>query len=262
MSHAKGKSKRIMPFIVFTPKRPLNHWVQECWQLNVPEGRYDYRSVPDNCIDLIINLTDPTEIFIVSPFSMVQVFEMTGPVTYFGIRFRPLQQQSIISLPTGGWYNADNVINAADLLSTPLLNALRADAYKRKTFQARCLSLSAVLLDVLQHRELDPRLQRYIQYCLKNITSRINLSDKQCAKFGVSARQLRRLTALQLGLTPRDFAKVLRFQHALRSMIFEDNVAPWAQSYYDQPHFIRDFKGLTGVTPNEFERLSVLYNTQ
>ena len=97
---------------------PVNTCVQEFWQLNVPQGTYNYRSVPDNCVDMIINLTAPEEVFVVTPFSSVKEFEMIGPVSYFGIRFHTLGSSSFIhSMPMGEWNNADNVINVDELLT-------------------------------------------------------------------------------------------------------------------------------------------------
>lgn len=243
------------------PISPLSNWVQEFWQLNVPNGKYFYRSVPDNCVDIIINLTFPEEAFIVTPFSSAKVFEMTGPVSYFGIRFRILGHHAIIQAPLAEWSNDDNVISLSDILPKHLLSALNNSAYQVMPFQKRCEFFSQVLLAVLRSSEVDHRLIRYILYCDRSFASNIDLSNKQCSKFGVSARHLRRLTSQYLGLSPREFAKVYRFQKTLRAMRMENCVNVWAHYYYDQPHFNRDFKNMSGVTPSEFRSMSVLYNT-
>jgi AraC-like DNA-binding protein len=39
-----------------------------------------------------------------------------------------------------------------------------------------------------------------------------------------------------------------------------EDKAAWADCYHDQPHFIREFKHLSGFTPEQFKKLSVLYN--
>jgi len=75
----QGKVDNAKSYLTFKPVSPLSNWVQEFWQLNVPEGKYFYRSVPDNCVDIIINLTFSEEPFIVTPFSSAKVFEMTSP---------------------------------------------------------------------------------------------------------------------------------------------------------------------------------------
>lgn len=248
-------------YLTFKPAPPLNNWIQAFWQLNVPAGKYFYRSVPDNCVDIIINITSPEDAFVVTPFSSAKVFEMTGPVSYFGMRFRILGHQGIIQTPLGEWSNTDNVTNLNEILPSHLLSVINDSVYQAMSFQKRCDFLSEVLLSTLCPNEADKRLIHYILYCDKNHLSKMDLSDKQCSEFGVSARHLRRLTSQYLGLTPREFAKVFRFQKTLRVMSTKNASNAWANYYYDQPHFNRDFKKLSGVTPNEFQVLSALYNT-
>ncbi len=116
------------------------------------------------------------------------------------------------------------------------------------------------LLSNVKCAEVDTRLARYIRYCHKNTGSHLDLSDKQCAEFGVSARQLRRLTKQHLGLLPKDFARVLRFQRVVNAIHVAQPDTVWLDYYYDQPHFIREFKRMSGLTPTQFKNLSVLYN--
>lgn len=255
----QGRVNNSNSYLTLKPASSLSNWIQEFWQLNVPDGKYFYRSVPDNCVDLIINLSFPEEIFIVSPFTSAKVFEMIGPVSYFGIRFRILGHQGIIQIPLGEWSNDDNVIS--DILPKKFLSALYNSTYQAMSFQKRCEFLSQILLDDINSFEVDRRLMRYILYCDRNITSNIDISNKQCSEFGVSARHLRRLTSQYLGLSPREFANVFRFQKTLRAMNTANCPNVWASYYYDQPHFHRDFKNMSGVTPNKFRTMSALYNT-
>ncbi len=257
----QGQVNNSNSYLTFKPTSPLSNWMQEFWQLNVPDGKYFYRSVPENCVDIILNLTFPEEAFIVTPFSSAKVFEMTGPVSYFGIRFRILGHQGIIQTPLGEWSNDDNVASIYDILPKHLLSALYNSTYQVMTFQKRCEFISKILLASLGPSEVDRRLIHYILYCDRSITSNIDLSNKQCSEFGVSARHLRRLTSQYLGLSPREFAKVFRFQKTLCALNTADCANAWADYYYDQPHFNRDFKNMFGVTPNEFRTMSALYNT-
>lgn len=257
----QGRVDQPNAYSTLKPLAPLNRWVKEFWQLNVPIGQYFYRSVPDNCVDMIVNLTYHEEAFIVTPFSTAKVFEMLGPVSYFGIRFHTLGYQGLITSPLNGWNNADNVINMNEIAPKHVLSAFDTITSKVMSFKSRCEYFSKELLSILRPYDVDARLMRYIFYCYHSINSTIDLSQRQCSEFGLSARQLRRLTAQYLGLSPKEFAKIVRFQNALQAINTGEPHSLWGHAYYDQPHFNRDFKSMSGVTPSVFKNMSVLYNT-
>ena len=72
---------------------------------------------------------------------------------------------------------------------------------------------------------------------------------------GVSQRQLRRLFEFYIGDTAKTFAKVVRFQNILRakpsSQSLRQNKLFFDVGYYDQAHFIKEFKNFYGVTPSK-----------
>ncbi|ABE55214.1 transcriptional regulator, AraC family [Shewanella denitrificans OS217] len=241
------------------PLPPLNRWVQSYWQLTVSKGQFQYHSVPDNCVDWIINLGCFDDNFFIPPFLSSTLFHIDGPASFFGIRFRILGHKGLISLPLGEWGEAGSV-KAEDLLPADIVYTVFEAIDNAKSFDKRCYSLSAVILSAITFADVDPRLARYIRYCYENVSSNLDLSDSQSSKFGVSARQLRRLAKQHVGLLPKDFGKVLRFQSALKAMNAPQNNKTYLDYYYDQPHFVREFKRLSGVTPTQFRKMSVLYN--
>ncbi len=68
-------------------------------------------------------------------------------------------------------------------------------------------------------------------------------------------RQLERKFIKQIGVSPKQLGKLIRLQSALKAMLNEgEDLTQIAHqnSYYDQSHFIKDFKEFTGVSPKEF----------
>lgn len=72
---------------------------------------------------------------------------------------------------------------------------------------------------------------------------------------GISSRQLRRLFDFYIGDTAKTFSKVVRFQNILRanpsSQSLRQNKLFFDVGYYDQAHFIKEFKNFYGVTPSK-----------
>jgi methylphosphotriester-DNA--protein-cysteine methyltransferase len=76
----------------------------------------------------------------------------------------------------------------------------------------------------------------------------------QC--MSISARKFSRLFTQQVGLKPKTFARVQRFNRVLTQIGLGREI-DWAGvvaqcGYYDQAHFIHDFRAFSGFTPSEY----------
>jgi AraC-like DNA-binding protein len=79
--------------------------------------------------------------------------------------------------------------------------------------------------------------------------------EKLAERLGASTRQLRRAFAEVVGLSPKQYLRIVRFQRA-RRLLLESAEPRWsmiAQSagYFDQAHMINEFRALSGQTPGE-----------
>jgi AraC-like DNA-binding protein len=73
---------------------------------------------------------------------------------------------------------------------------------------------------------------------------------------GTSPRQVERTFARDLGFPPKTAGRVLRFQHALRRLMADPGVSlgevAAGAGFYDQAHFIRDFRAFSGGIPRGY----------
>jgi AraC-like DNA-binding protein len=73
-------------------------------------------------------------------------------------------------------------------------------------------------------------------------------------RLGVTARHLRRVFTESVGIGPKDFARAVRLQRAVRRLTTSTDWVRIATDagYYDQAHLINDFRDLVGLTPGAF----------
>ncbi len=76
----------------------------------------------------------------------------------------------------------------------------------------------------------------------------------------MSDRRFIQLFSQHVGLTPKLFCRVQRFQQVLRNVFSTagaDSVIDWPQialacGYFDQSHFIHDFRAFSGINPTTY----------
>jgi len=96
-----------------------------------------------------------------------------------------------------------------------------------------------------------------VTYCLRVVQSAdVTLSVKQlCEKAGISQRHLARRFQQAVGLSPKAYLGVNRFIRSLQHLKQYPSRSltdiAYQGGYYDQAHFIRDYKAYAGHTPGE-----------
>lgn len=83
------------------------------------------------------------------------------------------------------------------------------------------------------------------------------------AKIGYSQKHFTEMFRRQVGVTPKSYLKIMRFQKAVRTIDAADNI-DWGQislecGFYDQSHFINDFKHFAGFTPEQYAKIHTNY---
>lgn len=113
------------------------------------------------------------------------------------------------------------------------------------------------------HRQLD--LNPCIAFAVGEMTSnpdQINIS-RMNSQIGYSQKHFTDMFRRQVGVTPKSYLKIIRFQKAVR-VIDAATEADWSQvsqdcGFYDQAHFINDFKHFSGFTPAKYAEIKLNY---
>jgi AraC-like DNA-binding protein len=106
-----------------------------------------------------------------------------------------------------------------------------------------------------------------VEYAVTNIVNKPDAMGFQefNTTIGYSQKHFIDLFKRQVGVPPKHYLKIMRFQKAMLG-IEQDQSVHWNQialesGFYDQAHFIHDFKSFSGFTPGEYmKRKSDLLN--
>jgi AraC-like DNA-binding protein len=93
------------------------------------------------------------------------------------------------------------------------------------------------------------------EYCVEKINAskgKITIKELE-KKTGYSSRWLNMKFNEKLGASPKNLSSVIRFSQCYQSFINGSAKNNFYEFYYDQSHFIKDFKRFTGLAPTKFE---------
>jgi AraC-like DNA-binding protein len=144
----------------------------------------------------------------------------------------------------------DETLRLSDLGSTPLLE-LEDAAANLRTAEDIIALLDEFFLETLRgpvpSRDAVDALRRRIHQDRGSTSIMRWASDAR-----VDARRLERGFCAATGMTPKQYARVIRFKRTYREIIARGNAAPLTahlEGFYDQSHFNREFRHFTGVAP-------------
>ncbi len=239
-------------YMEYLPDYRLQPFIYCYWQLKTCQPLaepFTYRVVTDSCIDVIFDLYNPKENYVMGFFKKYSEFPLSTSFSYIGIRFLPTMfpqffKINALELSHQIEHLKSVVPHLSDFISTRFDESQSSDVI-RGLLDNYLLSLYAKA-----QFNTDNRLYAGIEMILKNCGS-VNLQKD--LDTGISPRQLRRLFEFYIGDTAKTFSKVVRFQKFLNTNPSKQNLRKnklfFDAGYYDQSHFIKEFKDFYGITP-------------
>ncbi|KRE71372.1 helix-turn-helix domain-containing protein [Paenibacillus sp. Soil750] len=214
-------------------------------------GSPDFVAIPDGHVDMLFTCdASQPNIQVYGSVLSKRTITLKSDTNYFGVRF--------LSLHVTG----SSKIDMKDLISQscPLSDFIKLNTKSVEpiltaaTFTEKIRLFQEILGEVLTTQQ-DSRLVRFALN--RMIMAKGNMSVKDlAAETAYSERYLRKQFEHFVGLSPKVFSQITRFQHALNGLITApqasaiwDSISEHAY-YYDQAHFINEFKKFYQETPH------------
>lgn len=225
------------------------------WTCLVRPGAHamSHRVLPDNCIDILWQDSDP-EGGVAGMMSSVIEVPFSRPVRIVAVRFKPGAAAHFFDLPLHELIDQHPAL--AELWGREQAARFADALWARPLSDAEALrTLEGMLVQRLVARRPVAGMVEAAVDAIEAARGAIRV-DALAASLGVSRQHLGSQFRARVGLGIKLFARVNRFQHAsaaIRSGRQTDLAALALEAgYYDQPHMVHEFRELAGSTPQAF----------
>jgi AraC-like DNA-binding protein len=266
---------------VHTPAFPLSEYINAFVYYDGfdPVHQMD-RFLPDGNTELIFNLTQKPQFIYHN--ETLQEIQTCRRAWVSGVRTRPITIPSgkgskmlIVAFRKGKAHPfyplpmhelTDFVVEADQVFGRSILN-LREKLFSATSIDRMFLLVEGFLLQQASNGLAPESTSRCVEYAVSSISSRPDrLGLRQLSdQIGYSQKHFISLFKEQVGLAPKQYLKIMRFQKAILE-IERDATAHWSEialqnGFYDQAHFIHEFRAFSGFTPGQYvKRKSTLLN--
>jgi len=193
--------------------------------------------------------------------------EINGTLDQICILFHPAALSVFTRTPYEDLINTDQVFN--------LLFKDKGDFILEQLFEEESHSFRAEKIEELLLANLNDQLPAKLMEAFQLIADdRQDLSiDILAKRLSVSTPTLFRIFKNNVGMNPKTYIKTLRFRNVLNEILNQQNPLTniaLANNYFDQAHFINDFKSLSGYSPSQLldkvsieqQNLAWIYNNK
>lgn len=257
-----------MLFREFQPPSCLKPYVRYYWilQLNPFPALHSGTRLLTESFELTFNLAAPVEIVncegriksitatgITGPMSRPMRLRSNGPVDLFGVCFRPGGGYPFFRYPTHELLNqypdVDDLWGAG---GREFVEHIQNDC---PTTQSRIEAVNAYLINRLKFNHRDNLVTQKAIETIESCKGSVTI-DQLARHLGLSCRQLTRIFRERIGMTPKQLCRNTRFKQVYK-VIENSSHHHWAEvaldcGYYDQSHFINEFKHFTGSSPDAY----------
>jgi AraC-like DNA-binding protein len=252
---------------IFEPTGELAAFVKCYWTLESAKEDTPIKNtiVPDGTMKLIFHYGDTykhhpkngesivlPKCFLIGQLTQPYIVEPLGITGTFVVRFHPNGFLPFTTIPIK---EMENTAVSLDKLFGEEGTVIGENILNTKDTTERIKLIETFLLKCLtDKRTIDFVVKSTIETILEaNGTFTVNEFSQ---KMNINRRQLTRKFSSAIGLSPKQLSKTVRIQAALKTLLAKEVTSltdlAYENEYFDQAHFIKEFKEFTGITPKEF----------
>ncbi|MCE3294877.1 MAG: transcriptional regulator, AraC family [Crocinitomicaceae bacterium] len=245
----------------------LSPLVKCFWSLEAPASDITekQRIVPDGCMELIFHYGDlycqfredgssfeQPRAFVFGQITTPLEIAATGKTGILAARFYPDGFDPLATIPIRDMENT--AVSLEKLFGKEGIE-LEEKVLAAADNTVRIQLIEAFLLGRLQSSEAIDRVSRSCVEVLLQLKGQISV-DELSDQLNVNRRQLERKLSAAIGLSPKQLSKIIRLQATLKMLengqFTNLTELAYENGYFDQAHFIKDFKEFTGMSPKQF----------
>lgn len=184
--------------------------------------------------------------------SLLHTVKNTKGFGVCGIAFYPYAFSYLFSLPPT--VIANKIIDAKDILGSGI-----SEIEDRLTYAGSAARRADIFSTWLSKKTAakEKRSDKIIEYAVKEVIKRQGTIQIEniAAYLCISRRHLERKFLNQMGLRPKLYARILRFESTLLHPCRSIADVAYSFGYADQAHFTREFKSFSGICPKQYFKL-------
>jgi AraC-like DNA-binding protein len=247
------------------PNSKLEHIIKSFWLIDSENDKTTRveKIIPDGYPELIFHYKLPYKANISGSWFSQEKFlvagqiknhfylENTGEIGMFGIKLQPWILRSYFDVDMS--LITDKVI-PLNHINISQIEEIKNIALTDFSFESKVEKIEELFTNIIKSKTCELSKGQNATELIINFKGEISIQDV-LDKVEISERSLERYFKKHIGLSPKFYSRIIRFSNIFKLVQTKDfnwSDITYLAGYYDQSHFIKNFKEFTGEEPSKY----------